>query len=43
MQQRYGVINEDVSHRIKAWFMKWRQAFGGLYDNRVPQQLKGKF
>jgi uncharacterized protein CbrC (UPF0167 family) len=32
-----------VSHRIKAGWMKWRQASGVLCDKRVPQKLKGKF
>ena len=36
-------IDEDVSHRIKAGWMKWRQASGVLCDKRVPQKLKGKF
>ena len=40
---RDGDINADVSHRIKAGWIKWRQAFSILYDKRVPQKLKGKF
>jgi len=43
MLQRDGDIDEDVSHRIKAGWMKWRQASGILYDKRVPLKLKGKF
>jgi hypothetical protein len=43
MLQRYGDIDEDVRNRIKAGWMKWRQASGVLYDKRVPQKLKGKF
>jgi hypothetical protein len=43
MLQRDGDINEDVSHIIKAGWMKWRQASGVLCDKRVPQKLKGKF
>ncbi|XP_066313120.1 DNA repair protein recA homolog 3, mitochondrial-like isoform X3 [Miscanthus floridulus] len=39
--QRDGDIDEDVSHRIKAGWMKWRQASGVLCDKRVPQKLKG--
>ncbi|KAG2481161.1 hypothetical protein PVAP13_J683447 [Panicum virgatum] len=38
-----GDVDEDVSHRIKAGWMKWRQASGVLCDRRVPQKLKGKF
>jgi hypothetical protein len=33
MVQRDKDIDEDVSHRIKAGWMKWRQAFDILYDN----------
>jgi hypothetical protein len=36
-------IDEDVSHRIKAGWLKWRQASGVLYDPRVPLKLKGRF
>ena len=43
MLQRDGDIDEDVGHRIKAGWMKWRQASGVLCDKRVPQKLKGKF
>jgi hypothetical protein len=32
-------IDEDVSHRIKAGWLKWRQASGVLYDPRVPLKL----
>ena len=43
MLQRDRDIDEDVSHRIKAGLMKWRQASSVLCDKRVPQKLKGKF
>ncbi|WVZ91450.1 hypothetical protein U9M48_037618, partial [Paspalum notatum var. saurae] len=43
MLQRDGDVDEDVNHRIKAGWMKWRQASGALCDKRVPQKLKGKF
>jgi len=43
MLQKDGDIDEDVSHRIKAGWMKWRQASGVLCDRKVPQKLKGKF
>jgi hypothetical protein len=43
MLQKDGDIDEDVSHRIKAGWLKWRQASGVLCDPRVPLKLKGKF
>ncbi|KAG2599597.1 hypothetical protein PVAP13_5KG423621 [Panicum virgatum] len=43
MLQRDGDIDEDVSHRIRAGWMKWRQASGVLCDKKVPQKLKVKF
>jgi hypothetical protein len=41
--QKDGDIDEDISHRIKAGWLKWRQASGVLCDPRVPLKLKGKF
>ena len=43
MLQRDGDIDADVSHRIKAGWIKWQQASGILCDKRVPQKLKCKF
>ena len=43
MLQRDEDIYEDVSHIIKAGWMKWRQASDVLCDKRVPQKLKCKF
>ncbi|KAJ4744373.1 Retrovirus-related Pol polyprotein from type-1 retrotransposable element R2 [Rhynchospora pubera] len=43
MLQSDGEIDEDVSHRIRAGWVKWRQASGVLCDKKVPQKLKGKF
>jgi hypothetical protein len=43
MLQRDGGIDEDVSHRIKVRWMKWRQASRVLCDKRVPKKLKCKF
>ncbi|KAF3649171.1 putative spermidine hydroxycinnamoyl transferase-like [Capsicum annuum] len=38
-----GEIDEDVSNRIGAGWMKWRLASGVLCDKKVPLKLKGKF
>jgi hypothetical protein len=43
MLQKNGDIDEDVSHRIKANWLKWRQASDVLCHPRVPLKLKGKF
>jgi hypothetical protein len=43
MLQENRDINEDVSHRIKAGWLKWRQASGVLCDHKVPLKIKGKF
>lgn len=44
MLQRDWDIDEDVvSHRTKAGWMKWHQAFDILGDKRVLQKLKDKF
>jgi hypothetical protein len=43
MLQKDGDIDEDISHRIKAGWLKWGQASGVLCDLRVPLKLKGKF
>jgi hypothetical protein len=43
MLQKDGDIDDDLSHRIKAGWLKWRQASGVLCDPRVPLKLKVKF
>jgi hypothetical protein len=43
MLQKDGDINKDLSHRIKASWLKWRQTSGVLYDPRASLKLKGKF
>jgi hypothetical protein len=43
MLQKNGDIDKNGSHRIKAGWLKWRQASGFLCDHRVPLKLKGKF
>jgi hypothetical protein len=41
MLQKDGDIDEDVSHRIKAGWLKWHQDSDVLCDPRVPLKLKG--
>ncbi|WMV37399.1 hypothetical protein MTR67_030784 [Solanum verrucosum] len=41
--QGSGDIDDDVTHRIGAAWMKWRLASGVLCDKKVPLKLKGKF
>jgi hypothetical protein len=43
MLQSEGEINEDVSHRIRVGWVKWRQASGVICDKKVTNKLKGKF
>ncbi|KAF3669254.1 putative RNA methyltransferase-like isoform X1 [Capsicum annuum] len=43
MIQGNGEIDEDVSKRIGAGWMKWRLASGVSCDKKVPLKLKGKF
>jgi hypothetical protein len=43
MLQKNGDIDEDISHKIKVGWLKWRQASDVLCDPRVPLKLKGKF
>ena len=41
--QKDGKIHEDVMHRIKTGWLKWRNASGVLCDGKIPLKLKGKF
>jgi hypothetical protein len=43
MLQKDGNNDEDLSHRIKAGWLKWCQASSVLCDHRVPLKLKVKF
>jgi hypothetical protein len=38
----YGEIENDVNHRIKAMWIKWRNALGLLCDRRILIKLKEK-
>nr|GEV47439.1 hypothetical protein [Tanacetum cinerariifolium] len=40
MLHKYGRIDEDVSNRIKAAWMKWRAATGVLCDRKVPLKVE---
>jgi len=35
-------INEDINHRIRVGWQKWRSASGVLCDNQMPMRLKEK-
>ncbi|WAH45030.1 hypothetical protein NZD89_29235 (plasmid) [Alicyclobacillus fastidiosus] len=43
MIQKDGEIHEDVTHRIKTGWLKWRNASRVLCDSKIPLKLKGKF
>jgi hypothetical protein len=43
MLQSVREIDEDVSHIIRAGWVKWRQASDVLCDKNVPNKLKDKF
>jgi len=38
-----GEIGDDVTHRIKVGWLKWRRASGILCNKRILVHLKGKF
>ncbi|GKB03499.1 retrovirus-related pol polyprotein LINE-1 [Tanacetum coccineum] len=42
MIHKSGRIGEDVSHRIKATWLKWRAVTGVMCDRSVPLKLKRK-
>ncbi|KAL6569332.1 hypothetical protein OROMI_013846 [Orobanche minor] len=41
--QKDGEFEDDVTHRIKAGWLRWRAATGVLCDKKFPLKLKGKF
>ncbi|EXB68727.1 DNA repair protein rhp54 [Morus notabilis] len=41
--QYEGDIEEDIQQRIKAWWVKWKNATRVLCDGKMPIKLKGKF
>ena len=38
-----GDIDEDINHRIKVGWQKWKKASGVLYDKKILFRLKGEF
>lgn len=38
-----GDIIDDVTHRIRARWLKWRGASKALCAKRIPLKLKGEF
>ncbi|XP_059294489.1 uncharacterized protein LOC132047464 [Lycium ferocissimum] len=43
MIQDNGEIDEDVTYRLGAGWLRWRFASGVLCHKKVPPKLKGKF
>ncbi|KAL6574232.1 hypothetical protein OROHE_001136 [Orobanche hederae] len=41
--QKEGEFEDDVTHRIKVRWLRWRAATEVLCDKKVPLKLKGKF
>jgi len=37
-----GDIDEDISHRIRATWQKWKKVAGVLCDKKIPFRLKGR-
>jgi hypothetical protein len=37
MLQSEEEIDEDVSHKIRVGWVKWRQTSGFLYDKEIPK------
>ena len=40
--QGNGEIDDDINHRIKVGWQKWKNASGVLCDRRIPLKLKGR-
>jgi len=43
IMHKKGDIVDDVTHRIRAGWLKWRSVSGVLCDKRIPLKLKGIF
>ena len=43
IMHKEGDIVDDVAHRIRTRWLKWRGASGVLCNKRIPLKLKGKF
>ncbi|KAL6574410.1 hypothetical protein OROHE_001314 [Orobanche hederae] len=41
--QKEGEFKDDVTHRIKVGWLRWRAAIGVMCDKKAPLKLKGKF
>lgn len=41
--QKYGGFEENMKHKIKCGWIKWRETSGILYGKKIPVGLKGKF
>ena len=40
MIEEGGDIGEDISHRIRVGWQKWKKAVGVRYDRKIPFRLK---
>jgi len=38
-----GQINEEVTHRIRTSWLKWKSEYGISCDGKIPLKLKRKF
>lgn len=43
MVHKEGSIKDNVIHRVKAGYIKWRSAIEIFHDHKIPAKLKKKF
>ncbi|VVC28405.1 Hypothetical protein CINCED_3A001717 [Cinara cedri] len=43
VKKKSSDFNEDVKHKNKGGWVKWKESCGVLCDKRIPMRLKGKF